>query len=185
MMNAPINPSNRDYRYLDTDDDRRDVVADVHRVRQAVIQLAESVPPNRRYEPRYHGWSLGAMLAHLYLTDRIALWQIGWALAGIHPPFSLKLLNVWNDATARLFQNRLTETTIRSLHAHERKIVGLIMRVPVDKLSTPVYYPPEQTYLTAERVLQAYFIFHWQEHLATIRRVEGIFYEPPKRHDTL
>ena len=80
-------PSNRAYRYLDGDDDRRALVADIHRVRDAVIQIARTVPENRRYEPRYHGWSLGAMLAHLYTSDRIALWTIQWRSLACARPY--------------------------------------------------------------------------------------------------
>ena len=47
-------------------------MADIRRVRQSVIQMAESVPPERHYEPRYHGWSLAALLAHLNTIDNLA-----------------------------------------------------------------------------------------------------------------
>lgn len=177
--------SNRVYRYLDGDADRRELADDIRYVRGTVLQMVASVPEERRYEPRYHGWSLAAMLMHLHLMDNLSLWAIQLALVGLHPRVSLASLNRFNDVTARLFQKRLTETTIRGIRANERRILDMVQRLPLDKFSKEVYDPSSESFITIERSLQVSFLFHWQEHLLTIQRTEGIFYEPPERFDTL
>src|SRR5664279_1904660 len=103
----------REFRYLDTEAERQDLVVDIRHVRQQVIQLAESVPVERHYEPRYHGWSLAAMLAHLNTIDNFAMFAIKLSLLGLHPPLSPNALDQFNDLTARVFHRRLVPTTIR------------------------------------------------------------------------
>ena len=169
----------REFRYLDSDAERQDLVADIRHVRQSVIQMAESVPPERAYEPRYHGWSLAALLAHLNTIDNFALFAIKLSLLGIRPPLSPNLLDQFNDFTAHLFHRRIVATTIREMKTNEARIIDFIMTLPMDRFSREVYHPPSQSYLTVEKALQQYFLFHWQEHLQTLRRVEGIYYEPP------
>lgn len=171
--------SNREFRYLDTDSDRKELVADIRRVRQAVIQMAEAVPQEKHFEPRYHGWTLAALMMHLHLTDRLSMFGIQLALVGIHPPLSSANLNRINDLTARVFQRRLLETTLRGIRSYEKQIAEFILRLPIDRFSKQVYYPPADTYLTVERALQAFFLFHWHEHLQIMQKVEGIYYEPP------
>jgi len=170
----------RDFRYLDTDADRQELVADIRRVRQSVIQTAESVPQDRHYEPRYHGWSLAALLTHLNTIDSLALIEIKLSLLGIRPAIPLSTLNWFNDSTARLFQRRVVATTLHGMQGNEKRIVDLILTLPMDRFTREVYHPPSGCYLTVERALQQYYLFHWQEHLQTLQRVEGIYYEPPK-----
>lgn len=177
--------ASRAYRYLDSEQDRRQLVEDIYYIRQAVLQMVETLPADRRYEPRYHGWSPGAMLMHLHLIDSLSLWGIQLALVGIHPPVSLAMLNRFNDLTARIFKTRLVETTMRGIRRQERRIAELILTLPLDKYSKAIYDPTSEGYTTVERALQSAFLFHWQEHWQTIQRVEGIFYEPPERFDTL
>jgi hypothetical protein len=112
------------------------------------------------------------------------MWGIQWALVGLHPPVPAPLLLMLNSLTARAFQKRLTETTIRSLRAQEKQIAAFIIRLPMDRFTRQVYDPTSDAYLTVERALQVAFLFHWQEHLMMMQRVEGIFYEPPERYDT-
>src|SRR5579871_3748151 len=157
----------RDFRYLDTDEDRQQLVSDIHRVRQQVIQMAESIPPEQHYDPRYHGWSLAAMLAHLNTIDGLALTGIQFALLGLHPPISIGMLNWFNDRTARLYQRRVVGTTIKGIQRNEKRIDSLILTLPIDRFTREIYHPPSATYLTIERALQQYFLFHWQEHLHT------------------
>lgn len=178
-------PYNRAYRYLDSDEDRRELVTDIARTRQSVIQLAESVPANRRFEPRYHDWSLAALLAHLHNVDNFALLWIQLALLNIHPPIPHALVDWSNARGAHFFRQRVVETTIRDIQKNEKRITNFILRLPIDKFSKPVYHPNLESYLTVERVLQEFFLFHWQEHLLTMQKVEGIFYEPPERYDTI
>lgn len=170
---------NRGFRFLDTEDDRRELAADMHRVRQSVIQLVERVPAAQVYEPRYHGWSPAAMLAHLNTIDNLALLGIKLALLGIRLPLPEGALNSFNDFTAQIFQRRVIETTIRSVHANEKRIVAFITTLPVARFTKEVYYPQGGEYLTVERAIQQYFLFHWQDHLEAMQRAEGVYYEPP------
>jgi hypothetical protein len=170
---------NREFRFLDTEAERQQLVDDIRRVRQSVVQLAESIPQERWYEPRYHGWSLGALLAHLHTIDNAALWGIKLALLGVHPPVSLPALDAFNDFTARIFQRRVVPTTIRGIQRSEDRIIDLILTLPLDRFTREIYYPPSASYLTIEQALQQLFLYHWQEHLQTMQRVEGIYYEPP------
>ncbi len=169
----------REFRFLDTEGDRRELAGDIRRVRQSVLQLAESIPQERHYEPRYHGWSLAALLSHLNTIDTCALWAIKLALLGIRPPLSPRALDAFNDFTARVFQRRVVATTMRGIQRKEDKIIDLLMTLPLDRFTREVYHPPSRSYLTVERALQQYFLFHWQEHLQTLQRAEGIYYEPP------
>lgn len=169
----------REFRYLDTEGDRQELAGDIRRVRQSVIQLAENVPVERHYEPRYHGWSLAAMLTHLNTIDNVALFGIQLSLLGIRPPLSPNALDQFNDFTARVFQRRVVATTIRGMKRNEGRIVNFLMTLPLDRFTREVYHPPTRSYLTVERALQQYFLFHWQEHLQTMQKAEGIYYEPP------
>ncbi len=180
-----MNGSNRVYRYLDGDTERHALIADIRRVRQAVLQIAESTPEARRFEPRYHGVSLAGLLAHLYLMDRLAFWTLQWALLGIRPPLPMDFVRVVNDAAERVFQQRVIETTIRGIMAQEKRITDFIRHLPMDRFTREVYDPTSEAYLTVERAVQVFFLFHWQEHLAEMQRAEGIFTEPPERFDTM
>jgi hypothetical protein len=168
------------FRYLDSDADRHELVADIRRVRQTVIAFAEAMPSDRHFEPRYHGWTLAALLAHLNTIDTVALLGMKLTLLGIHPPFPLTMLNQFNDATARVFQRRLVATTVRGIRSNEQRITSFILTLPMDRFTREIYHPPSETYLTIEQALQQYFLFHWQEHLQTLQRGEGIYYEPPE-----
>ena len=176
MMDSQFN---REFRYLDGTAERHELIKDIHRVRQSVISLAEAVPPDKQFEPRYHGWSLAALLAHLNTIDNVTLLAIKLSLIGFHPPLPLSALNQFNDLTARLFQRRLVETTIRGMNRNEKRIADFIMTLPMERFTRQVYHSPSGAYLTVEQGLQQFFLFHWQEHLQTMQRVEGIFYEPP------
>jgi hypothetical protein len=169
----------REWRFLDTEADRQALIADIKRVRRAVITLARGVPLDKHAEPRYHGWSVSAMLMHLYVIDSLGMLQIKAALIGISPRLPMAALNGFNNACARLFRQRLIETTIRQIETHQERISAFILALPIEKFTAPVWHPPSRAYLTVERALQAYFLFHWEEHLATMHKVDGIHYEPP------
>lgn len=177
--------SNRTYRYLDSERDRQELIDDIKLTRERVVQIAGSVAPDRHAEPRYHGWSLGAMLTHLHMMDHLSLWSLQLALLGISPPVPLAVLNRFNDLSARAFRRRLVAATIRGINRHEARIANFIMTLPLDNFSKKVYDPTTQAHITVERSLQVSFLFHWQEHLLTMQRVEGIFYEPPESFDIL
>src|SRR5262249_23647404 len=134
-----MNPGvSREIRYLDTDAERQELAADIRRVRQAVIQLAESVPEERHFEPRYHGWSLAAMLSHLNTIDQLSMWMIKLALLGIRPRISPETNDWLNDTSARIFQRRVVATTIRGMRKFEPSIIDFIMTLPMDRFSREV-----------------------------------------------
>jgi hypothetical protein len=83
----------------------------------------------------------------------------------------------FNDTMAGVFKNRLMDTTIRSIQKNEQRIGHFILRIPVDRFAREVYSPVWQTFLTVEQGMQEFFLFHWQDHLQTIRQVEDMHYE--------
>lgn len=168
------------YRYLDTEADRQRLIEDIRRMRRAVLQMTEIVPQDKWYEPRYHDWSLAAMLGHLQLMDRLLILNIQLALVGIRFPVPLSMVDNLNNVMARVYQNRVVETSVRGIHRLESNIADFILRLPMDKFTVQVYYPPLNKYLTIEQALQVFFLNHWQAHLQTMREVEGIHYEPPR-----
>jgi hypothetical protein len=171
------------YRYLDSEADRKRLVEDIRRVRRTVLQMVETVPRDKWYEPRYHDWSLAAMLGHLQAIDNLSLIQLKLALLGIRFPIPMEILNRFNNLTARIFRNRVVETTIHGIQKNEKRIADFIMYLPMDKFTAQVYHPPTNKYLTAEQAVQMLFLYHWQLHLQTMREVEGIYYEPPQSRD--
>ncbi len=174
----------RKFRYLDGDRDRLELLADIRHVRHTLVTLAESVPKDRRYEPRFAGTTLAALLAQLHLSDQLTLAAIQLALLGT-PPLHLQLLGPFNRLTAYLFKDRSMDASIRAIQRHERRIADLILSLPVDKFSKPVYDPAHDVTLTVEQTMQEGFLFHWQDVLQTMQRVQGIYYEPPGHFDTL
>jgi hypothetical protein len=56
---------------------------------------------------------------------------------------------------------------------NQARIIAFITILPMDKLSRTVHHPIAGP-LTLERSLQEFFVYHWEEHLATMRMVEGI-----------
>ncbi|HEX2621719.1 MAG TPA: hypothetical protein VHL11_16290, partial [Phototrophicaceae bacterium] len=105
------------------------------------------------------------------------------ALLNIRPVIHLNLVNQMNDLLARVYQKRLVETSRRGALKNEQRIANFIRYLPIDKFSKSVYYPPFEQYTTVERILQDYFVYHWQEHLQTMLTAEGIQH-PPERSDT-
>jgi hypothetical protein len=174
-----LSRQNLEFRFLDTEQERKDLLEDIRQVRLTVVRMAEAVPEDRHFEPRYHGWSLAAMLTHLYVMDRIGMWQIKLALLNLAPAVSIEVINVLNDSCARLFQRRLLATTLQGIQKQEARIVEMVTTLPLDRFSKRMYYPPLGTYLTIERGIQAYYLFHWHEHLTTMQKAEGLYYEPP------
>jgi hypothetical protein len=162
---------------LDSDTDRKALVADIKHVRRAVLQLVDYLPHEKWYEPRYHGWTPAAMLGHLHLMDNYLLFAVQMALVGIRPPISPVIRDGFNDLMASVFQKRLVETTINSIKRNEQRIGDFILHLPMDKFTKSVYSPVWQTYLTVEQGLQEFFLFHWQDHLQTMRQVEDMHYE--------
>lgn len=175
--------SKRNYRYLDTDDDRRQLVEDIRRVRRDLLRVADLVPEAKWYEPRYHGWSLAAMLGHLQLMDTLSLRAMQLALVGVRLPVSDTLLNRFNDLSARVFKGRVVPTTRRGIERSEQLITDFVLHLPMERFTRTVYHPALGTYLTLEQAMQEFFYYHWLGHLQTMRQVEDVFYEPPRSNE--
>ena len=174
----------RKFRYLDDDSDRIELLADIRRTRRAIVEKAERLPEAECYAPRYYGWTMGALLVELYLNDRLTMAGIQLALLRV-PPLRFNLLAPFNQLTASLFSHRRVELTLRAIRRYERCIADLVLGLPVDRFSKPVYDPAHRALLTVEQTIQEGFLFHWQDTLLAVERVEGIYYEPPERPDTL
>jgi hypothetical protein len=181
MLDLP----NRPYRYLDSDADRQALIDDMHRIRLEMLKIAYQVPQDQRYVPRYHGWSLAAMLGHLQLMDKLLLWNVQAALIGVRVPISLSTLNRFNDFMARVYRARVLETTIKGIERNEKQLTEFVRRLPIDKFTKLVFDPALQVNLTVEQAVQEFFYFHWFDHLQTVRQVDGIYYEPPTASNIL
>ena len=166
--------SNQTYRYLDTEEDRRALLEDMHQVRKAVIATARMVPEELWYTPRYHEWSLGAMLGHLMLMDTFNLWLVQAGLLSLRPQVPSGTLDQFNDWMAKIFQKRVVASSIKNIERKEKKLDEFILQLPIDKFTNQIYYPPTGESLTIERAVQTLFVHHWQEHLQTMLDVEGI-----------
>jgi hypothetical protein len=175
-MNETL-PTTRDYRFLDGETDRQALCADIHRVRREVLAIAERVPESQWYEPRYHGWTLAAMLGHLHQMDRLTMLWIQAAMVGIRIPSTPALLNRFNDAMSRVFRKRVMQTTVKSIQQNEKNIADFIMRVPVKQFSKTLYDPAIDKTLTVEQAIQEFFLYHWQDHLADMRAREVTSHE--------
>jgi hypothetical protein len=172
----------RDYRYLDSEDDRRVLIADIRQVRSDMLRMLEIVPKDKWYEPRYHGISLAAMLGHLQLMDSLTLWMMQLALIGVRLPGSVGLVNRFNGVMGRVFRQRVIETTVKGIQAKEAALVAFVEKLPVEQFSKLVYDPAIEQYLTIEQAVQEFFLFHWREHLASVRSVDDVRYEPPSHN---
>jgi hypothetical protein len=164
----------QNFLYLDTEAERKQLVDEIVRTRRAVLQIVDVVPVALRYEPRYHGWSLAAMLAHLHNTDNVSLWLIQAGLLKIRIPINRKMNDRWNDFAARIFRQRIIETTVKDIQRNEKRITELILRLPISKFTCEIFHPDLEVNMTVERAVQSLFLHHWQGHLQTMRQVEGI-----------
>lgn len=162
------------YRYLDTENDRQRLLEDIREVRQAVVQMAEHVPEDQWYEPRYHGWSLAAMLGHLQFMDSANMLLIQAGLLGISIPIPAQTLDGFNNFLGRIFQKRIVKTSVEGIQRRQAALEDFILRLPIDKFTRQVYYPPTGKSLTVEQAVQTLFLHHWQDHLQTMMEVEGI-----------
>ncbi|MCU0499169.1 MAG: hypothetical protein MUF87_17590 [Anaerolineae bacterium] len=164
----------RNYIYLDGDEERQQLIGQIAKVRLDVLRVVENVPADLWYTPRYHNWSLGAMLGHLNLADRLSLWLIQAALLRIRPRIPLSLVNQANDFMANVYRNRLIDASKRDMQRNEKRITTLIQHLPEDKLALGVYHPALGIETTVERALQDLYVYHWIEHLHTMQSVEGL-----------
>lgn len=161
------------YIYLDSEVERQQLIDAMHAVRQDVAALARSIPEDEWYTPRYHGWSLAAMLGHLNFSDNISLLLIKAALLGFKPTFSKQTVDRLNHFTTRLFQKRVVSTSLVGMDKNMARLSDFIMTLPMDRFSLKVYHPMRAQHLTIEKALQDFFLFHWQQHLAEMRETEN------------
>lgn len=167
------------YRTLRDEAEKEKFIQAIRKVRQNVLQLAATVPPDQWHSPRYHNWSLAGMLGHLHLIDSLAKRLLQASLLGIRVPIPLGLINRFNDFVTPLLGKRDLEKTRNQLIQNEDAIIAFIQALPQDKYDTPVYSVLDQGYITLEQAVQLYYLFHWHDHYRTMRQVDGIFYEPP------
>ncbi len=164
----------QEYRYLDTEQDRRALLDEMAQVRQAVIAVADMIPEEQQYTPRYHDWSLAAMMGHLMLMDSLNLWLVQLALMGVRLRVPMDQVDGLNALMARVFRQRVVGSSVKGIDRRLRHLEDFILNLPLDKFTQQVYYPPKRKYLTVERAIQDMFLHHWQEHLETMLSVEGI-----------
>ncbi len=162
------------YLYLDGVEERQQLITEIGKVRQAVLQIVTHVPEVDYYEARYHGWSLATMLAHLNMMDTASLWLIKGSLVRLRPALSLAMLNRFNDTMARIYQKRVVSASLKSMTRNEQRIAEFITHLPESQFSKSVFHPNKQEYMTVERAIQDLFLYHWYEHLRTMQAVEGI-----------
>lgn len=162
------------YLFLDDEPERELLIARIHDVREAVSRLAATIPDTEHYEPRYHGWSLAAMLGHLNFADNVSMWLIQAGLLGFRPRVPLAVLNWVNDTGSQVFRQRLVKASLRSMQRNEKRIASLVRHLPVSKFSRQVFHPNTQQFVTIERAVQDLLLYHWHDHLATMREVEAL-----------
>jgi len=173
----------RNYIFLDSEAERRQLCEEIVRVRDEVIQIIQRMPEDQWYEPRYHEWTPAAMLGHLNFIDNISMWQIKAALIGIRPRIGIKTVDRINNITSRMFHRRIVPVTIEGIRTKQEHIKTFVLQLPVSKFSKQIFDPVENKYTTVEKALQARFLHHWYDHLETIRTVEGIEQPPEERSD--
>ncbi len=169
------------YVYLDSEQDRKQLITKIKEVRREVLALIDAMQDTDYYEPRYHGWSLAATIAHLNMSDSLGMLLIRAALVGIPVRVSAQQNDSINDFMAKVFKRRLVTTSRQSVEKNQKRIADLILTLPMDRFSRTVYMPGQGD-LTIEKALQYLYLFHWQHHLNIMREVEGI--QPPESRDS-
>jgi len=170
----------REYRSLDTDENRRALVSDMKRIRQEALRLINLVPKDKWYEPRYHGWSPAAMMSHLHSMDNLTLSMMQAAMRGVALPVPKSALNLFNNVMSRVFKTRNMEATLLDIQKNEARLIAFVLRLTPDQFQHKLYDPWLECYLTVEESVQEFFFIHWEGHLQTVRDAEDKgFYEPP------
>ncbi|MBZ0280920.1 MAG: hypothetical protein K8L97_09270 [Anaerolineae bacterium] len=174
-MNATIE---REYYSLATEENRRILIADMKKVRQEALLYTQIVPQEKWYEPRYHGWSLAFLLAHLQMMDNLTRQLMQAAMLGISLPSTMGLVNFFNDSAARLFKQRKVENAIRQIQQDEPKLIAFVLKATHPKLGRRLYDPAIDRVLTVEQAMQEFFVYHWRWHIEDIAVVDGRMDEP-------
>jgi hypothetical protein len=121
------------------------------------------------------------MLGHLNFTDNRCMFFVKAALVGFRPAMGIRTVNRLNNLTSGLFRKRLVSASVRGIEHNQAIITNLIGELPIDKFSAQVYSPYVESYTTVEKAIQDFFVYHWQEHIQTMREAEGI--KPPEQTD--
>ena len=153
--------------YLDDEQERQRLAEALREIRRRA-RLAAEARQQDAYEPRYGGWSLASLLAHLNANDTLGRWQLQAALIGIRPRLSAARLHGLNDWQRRFFQRTPLEKTFAQIDEHCERLCAFVLHLPLAKLSTRVWLAREQRWSTVERAAQLFFLHHWREHLAEI-----------------
>lgn len=158
-----------DWIYLDDEIERERLAEAIRVIRRSARKLAELRQENA-CEPLYEGWSLAALLAHLNANDTLGRWLVQAALVGFRPRFAAEKLHRLNEWQRNFFQRTPLEKTFERIDAHGAQLCEFVHRLPLRKLSTPVWLVAQQEWSTVERATQIFFVHHWREHLAQIER---------------
>lgn len=164
--------------FLDGDEERQQVIAQVRQVRADVIAIARQVPEAEHYQLRYGVWSLTQYLVYLWAFDVGGLLLINAAAKGItlKPPYPL--VRQIDLGLRSFYARRVVETTIRDIQRKEDDICRFIERVPMSALHRDVFHPAKrgkpQVY-TVEQAIQFYFVRHWQARYMLMKGMEDMF----------
>ncbi len=176
----------RHYLSLESDENKRTLVADMKRIRQDALRLVQLVPKDNWYEPRYHGWSLAAMMSHLHSMDNLTISGMQAAMRGVSVPLPKSALNMFNTVMSRIYKTRDVETTLLDIQKNEARLIAFVLRLTPDQFRRKMHDPWLESYLTIEEAVQEFFFIHWEGHLQTVRDAEDKgFYEPSASGKTL
>jgi hypothetical protein len=168
---------NTTFIYFDGPEERETVIRQIQEIRAEVQQIAEQVPEQHHFLPRYGGRSLAVTLVHLQFFDMAALWFVQASAnlrddAKLHPPRAL--VRSADRIVLQFFKRRRVATTLKDIQKKEGEICDYIREVPLELLHKDVCHPGRREPYTVEKALQVYFVHYWQRHLALMRQVEGV-----------
>ncbi len=168
----------REFRFLDGEDDRLQFIARMREVREAFIAMRSVVPEARWYEVRDEGWSLAAIMGHLQWMDRLHLLQVQLAIWNLPFPFSAR---TWERVTGwqqRIFQRRLMKSSVDGIRGALPDQEAFVLHMAVDDFSKRLTYAPTGQVLTVEQAVQEFLLFFWQDRLRALRIAEGLHSTP-------
>ncbi len=168
----------RDYQFLDDEVDRRQFIARMREVREAVIGLRSVVPGARWYVARHEGWSLAATLGHLQWMDRLHLLQVQLAIWNLPFPFSAHTWARVSGWQQRIFQRRLLRSSVEGIRAALPDQESFVLQLSVEDFSKRLTYAPTGQTLTVEQAVQEFLLFYWQDRLRALRIAEGLRQAP-------
>jgi len=160
--------------YLDGDEERQQLIEQIHAVREEVISIAQRVPEPEQFAPRYRGRSLAVMLARLVVYDTATLWLIRAASNGYAVRVSPRLIHTADRIISWFSQRRIISSSIGAIRRKETEITQFVEKVPLEVLSRDVIYPGKKSPYTVEKALQVCFLHHWQRELALMQQADSV-----------